>query len=79
MEFLRQTVDSNSLKEVFALPQSLRNRRVEVIILPVSEEQASTQKKGSAFGCLKKYANPALMQQEEGAWGRAVAEKYADH
>jgi len=35
--------------------------------------------KHSAFGRLKAYANPSLMQEEEGAWEKAAAEKYALH
>jgi len=31
--------------------------------------------KHSAFGRLKAYANPSLIQEEEGAWERATAEK----
>ena len=77
MEY-RQTVDSNKLSGVFNLPQSLRNRAVEVIILPAEDERAFTQKSGSAFGSLKKYANPELMPEEKGAWERATVEKYAD-
>ncbi|MCL2192606.1 MAG: DUF2281 domain-containing protein [Treponema sp.] len=33
--------------------------------------------KHSAFGRLKAFANPSLMQEEEGAWEKATAEKYA--
>ena len=78
MEYLRQTVDSNKLNGVFNLPQSLRNRVVEVIILPAEDERAFTQKRGSAFGSLNKYANPELMMLEKGAWEQAIIEKYAD-
>jgi len=35
--------------------------------------------KHSAFGRLKAYANPSLISEEEGAWERATAEKYALH
>jgi len=35
--------------------------------------------KHSAFGRLKAYANPSLIPEEEGAWERATAEKYALH
>jgi len=31
----------------------------------------------SVFGAMKKYANPVLVAQEEGAWAAAVEEKYA--
>jgi len=33
----------------------------------------------SAFGRLKAYANPSLILEEEGAWEKAAAEKYALH
>ena len=78
MEYHRQTVDSDMLNGIFNLPQSLRNKKVEVIILPVENERVLTPKSSSAFGCLKKYANPALMQQEKGAWEQAMVEKYAN-
>ena len=70
MEYLRQTIDSAKLTSVFDLPLALRNKRVEVIIFPVDINQAreNISESGSAYGCLKKYANPALLTQEEGAW-----------
>jgi hypothetical protein len=34
MEYLRQTIGSAELDGIFDLPPQLRNRRVEVIILP---------------------------------------------
>ena len=35
-------------------------------------------KRNSARGALSKNANPALITLEDGAWERAVAEKYAE-
>ena len=32
----------------------------------------------SILGILKQYANPALVEQEKGAWERAAAEKYLE-
>jgi len=46
----------------------------ESIIAPIQEEK----KRGSAYGCLHKYANPALISEEEGAWKRAVEAKHAN-
>jgi len=37
MEYLRQTIGSAQLSNIFALPPTLRNRKVDVIILPVEE------------------------------------------
>ncbi len=78
MECVRQIVDSELLDRL-QLPQALRNRKVEVIIMPV---ESNTDKKGKkaeeTFGILHKYANPALLPIEKDAWGMAVSEKYAD-
>ena len=79
MDYLRQTVDSNILDKIFDLPSALRGRKVEVIILPVQETQGNTAPKGSAYGCLRKYANPSLISKESAAWEQAMVNKYADH
>jgi hypothetical protein len=78
MEYVYKTVDSERLTGIFDLPYSLLGKRVEVIIMPVhgnSEEQSSRK---SAFGCLREYANPEIMNLENGAWERAVVEQYGD-
>jgi hypothetical protein len=76
MEFVRQVVNSNTLIPVLDLPPSFRDVQVEVIILPV-ENRALKPVKHSAFGRLKAYANPALIQEEKSAWEKAAAEKHA--
>ena len=43
------------------------------VIPPNTEDTDKT----SAFGALSKYANPAMIPFEDGAWERAVAKKYA--
>jgi len=78
MEYLRKTVNSDALAAVFDLPISLRNRNVEVIIMPADNVGDQTHTRKSTKGCLKKYANPALIQLEKNAWAKAVEEKYAD-
>ena len=40
MDYVRQTVSSNKLSSIFNLPPTLRNTKVEVIILPVTKEGA---------------------------------------
>ena len=82
MEYIRQTIDSEKLSGFLELPLSLRNTKVEIIVLPAQSEtvkNTTTLKRGTAFGCLKKYANPTLIEQEKGAWERAVTERYANH
>ena len=78
MEYLRQTVDSKKLSGIFDLPLSLQNKKVDVIILPIEDNNKTTQKSGSAFGRLNKYANPQLIPLEKGAWEQATVKKYAN-
>ncbi|MCL2080755.1 MAG: hypothetical protein FWH16_01500 [Oscillospiraceae bacterium] len=76
MSYVYKTIESDKLSSVFDLPLSLLGKKVEVIIRPLPEKL--TAERGSAFGCLKKYADPSLIHEEDGVWERAVAEKYAD-
>lgn len=78
MDYLRETINSDSLASIFDLPVSLRNRNVDVIILPAKTNKGTTANTKSAKGCLRKYANPALIPEEDGAWAKAMVDKYAD-
>jgi hypothetical protein len=78
MDYLRQTIDSDKLAGVFDLPDALLGREVEVIILPVQEIYASSAKRESAFGCLRRFANPSLAADERSAWEQAAKGKYAN-
>jgi len=78
MDYVRQTVDSEILIDIFDLPASLMGRKVEVIILPAQEPKESASRLGASFGCLRKYADVSKIPEESGAWERAVSEKYAD-
>jgi hypothetical protein len=83
MEFVRQIVNSDSLKPFLNLPPSFHGVQVEVIVFPVDTTEAAGQGipakpvTHSAFGRLQAYANPSLMPKEESAWEEAAAEKYA--
>ena len=48
---------------------------VRTVVDSPKSETANTKNK-SAFGCLKKYANSSLIPQEQGAWERAMVEKF---
>lgn len=37
-----------------------------------------SEARGRTFGALSSYANPALIPQEEGAFGKAMVDKHAD-
>ena len=76
MEYIRQTVNSNELNNIFAnLPPSLRNRRVEVIILPaddniVMEKSKSKRQIGFAKGAeIPDSFFESLSEEELQAWG----------
>jgi len=73
MEHIREVVDSEILYGILNVPDSMRGQKVEVIVLPLPEEKEHSS---SAFGCLRKYANPALVSEEKGAWERAAVKKY---
>lgn len=42
MEVVRKFIDSNNLMSILALPENFRNRKLEIIVLPV-EEPASAE------------------------------------
>ena len=78
MEFVRQVISGKDLAEVLALPPSFHDIQVEVIVLPIDNFGATTQSvKHSAYGRLKAFANPALIQEEQTAWEKAAVEKHA--
>ena len=39
MSYYNQMIDSNNLKTVLDLPEDLRNKQVQVIVLPVQEQK----------------------------------------
>jgi hypothetical protein len=45
MECLRQTINSDKLIDIFDLPHSLRNKRVDVIVLPLENSENATKNK----------------------------------
>jgi len=38
MEFVRKVIDANSLMSIMTLPESLKNRKLEIILLPADEQ-----------------------------------------
>jgi len=52
MEYFRQTIGSSELSGIFEIPPALRNRKVQVIILPaedITPEQPPPQKRQLGF------------------------------
>ena len=68
MEFVRKVVNGTDLINVIDIPNSLVNRKVEIIVLPIEETPKKVKKKKSLAGFLSKYANPNLIEKEENIW-----------
>ena len=75
MEYLRQTIISTELEGLLILPPTLRNRMVEVIVLPADSvdndiEQKPKRQLGFAKGAelLDSFFEP-LPEEELQAWG----------
>ena len=60
------------LETIMAKP----NQRVIITIMDEFIEPSTDNVKQGMRGVLAKYADPYLAQKEEGAWKRAIAEKY---
>lgn len=75
MEAARIVIDAERLMSVIPLPESMRQRRVEVIILPLPDN-ATPRLDRSMKGFLKDYADAGRTAEERGAWEKAVTEKY---
>jgi len=79
MNFIRTITNSSLLGNIIDLPPELRNRQVEILILPVEDEikpQRLPAKERKSKGALKKYKNPALVKLEKTAWKKAVEAKH---
>ena len=78
MEMIRKIMQAQQLSPVMPIPPQMQNSRVEVIVLPVSEINETSRSAGTMKGYLKRYANPALMEQEKNAWTINLKEKYGN-
>lgn len=77
MNFVRKVADSNILAGVVDIPESLRNKTVEILIFPyenVKTEEHIVRKTERVRGLLKKYQNKNLQKLESEAWAQAVAD-----
>ena len=80
MDFVRKVVNSNVLADIIEIPEHLKNKKVEIIILPYdnvdNEDNFSVHKAKKARGLLQKYRNKELQSLENTAWEKAVIEKH---
>lgn len=77
MEAIRhiQTVENGEIH--LQLPKQFWGQEVEIIVLPAPQQPPQpVSSKKSLRGCLKRYAKPELMAQEQDAWPTVVSEKH---
>jgi len=79
VDFVRKVANSDILAGVIELPESLKHKKVEILILPyenIDTEDNTRQKVKKARGLLEKYKNKRIQDLEEGAWAKAVVDKH---
>ena len=74
MECVRKTMYSTGLYELFEIPPALRDKKVEVIILPAESSIVETKKQKIQLGFVKGVPLPEsffdpLPEEELQAWG----------
>lgn len=78
MEAIReiQTVENGQIH--LELPKQFWGQEVEIIVLSARQQVAHpVARKKSLRGCLKRYAKPDLIAQEQEVWLAAMGEKHA--
>lgn len=71
---LLETLPDNKIETVYAFVRFIGSDSGEMLYDSASENSGKIQ---SMLGIVHEYANPELREQEEGAFERAVKEKYA--
>ena len=73
----REIVENrDDIVKVTNLLNSLRNQKVEVIIVPLAKEKTGGFKR--LKGALNKYSNFEMIKLEGSAWEKAIEDKYGN-
>lgn len=80
MDFVRTIISSDSLAGIINIPDQLKHRLVEILILPCEEQVNAVDKQESkkARGALSKYRNIELIDKEGQAFEEAMVSKHAN-
>ncbi len=78
MNYISKRINSSFFKGIFNLPPSLRDKEVEVLIMPIEETEKVSNGSESMLGILNEFSNPLKIENESTAWNNFVKEKYAD-
>ena len=88
MEVVRQIIDSNLLADRIILPESFKNKKVKITVMPYNEinkrVRKNSRRKTHTLGDLIGIANkdgkhkltPELRKKEKEAWAEAMVDKY---
>jgi hypothetical protein len=81
MQAVRQIVDAERLTSFMDIPEDMRHIKVEIIVLPVTQENPATVNPKvnhaaleKVYGSLHDYAHPGLISKEKSAWQTAIME-----
>lgn len=74
MEFVRKVVNGTDLIDIIDMPNSLINRKVEILVFPIEDNKKKSKNKKSLAGFLSEYANPSLIQKEDDVWLKEAKE-----
>lgn len=69
MQVVRKILKGTELKNVIDIPSNLINKKLELLIIPIEDEQKRKRKnKKSLSGFLAEYANTNLISKESDVW-----------
>jgi hypothetical protein len=77
MEAIRSIQTANNGEIYLQLPKQFWGQEVEIIVLTSPQQTIQPiTRKNSLRGCLKHYAKPDLIAQEQNAWQTVASEKH---
>jgi hypothetical protein len=79
MNFIRTVVNSDILIDIIEIPENLKHRKVEILVLPyenIDMDENKNIKPKKAKGMLERYRNIELLDQEADAWKKAMVNKH---
>ena len=74
MEIIKKVTDSSALNGIFDIPESMKNKKVLVTLVPYIEKNNSELRK--LKGTLSGYKNIDLIEKEKNAWADSLVDRY---
>lgn len=78
MDFIRKITNSDLLAGIMNIPENMRHKKVEIIVLPceAESEDKKNELRKNVKGLLHKYANKSYIPLEQSVWAEAVRESH---